>query len=267
MKRLSFLVCLSLVVTVSAVASDGVLVPIFFAGPGSNGSLWFTRLVVFNNSDRPLQGIQFVFFDGCAFPNGCLAPIPPRSSLVATTPDNTNFNNGFFLFPGIEQPDVWYVLRVIDRSRLLVNNGTDVPVVPIDSFSEKPLQLLDVPVDDVSRVTLRVYGISPATPRVRVTVFQDSQPTLSFQPLPSQLLSEHFYNLAIPQSPSPATGSFSRPSGVVINDLFDTATTATALHVRIEVQSTTPGAPIWALASVTNNASQAVTIIAPRPSP
>jgi hypothetical protein len=265
MKRLSFLVCLSLLVTVSAGASDGVLVPIFFDGPGSNGSSWFTRLVIFNNSDRPLQGIQFTFFD-CPIPEGCSAPIPPRSSFTATTAPNTNFNNGFFLFPGIEQPDVWYVLRVIDTSRLLLNVGTDVPVVPLDSFSEKTLQLLDVPADDLSRMTLRIYGIPPATPRVRVTVFQDAQATFS-QPLPPQLLSEHFYDLAIPQSPSPATGSFSRPSGAVISNLFDPATTATPRHVRIEVQSTTPGAPIWALASVTNDASQAVTIIAPRPSP
>jgi hypothetical protein len=82
--------------------------------------------------------------------------------------------------------------------------------------------------------------------------------------MPARLIAERSYDLAM--SPfGPLSGSFSRPSGIVIGDLL--TGTESAGPVRIEVQSATPGVPIWAFASVTNNATQHVTVIVPRPSP
>lgn len=121
------------------------------------------------------------------------------------------------------------------------------------------MELLDVTTDPAFRVTLRAYAIPPAHPRVRVAVFQDT-PLTDFQVPASRLLSERFFDLTT--SPfGPLTGSFSRPAGIVIGDVV--APTALATPVRIEVQSVTPGVPVWAFASVTNNVTQQVTTVTP----
>jgi hypothetical protein len=252
---------LLLSVTAVAYAADGVLVPVFYGDPGEFGSLWRTRLTIFNNSDHAVDGITLDY--ACAIPEGCPAPMPPRSSATLVATNGFRYTNGFLLYTGMEQPEVSYSLRVYDESRAGTSYGTDIPVVPLDSFSEKPLELLDVSTDAAFRVTLRAYAIPPAQPRIRVSVFQDTVPS-NFQAPPAQLLSEQFYDLTRPPL-GPSTGSFSRPAGIVIGDLITPTTSATP--VRIEVQSVTPGVPIWALASVTNNATQQVTVVVPRRSP
>jgi len=264
MKPARLVACLFLLTFASfAVASDGVLIPIFYGGPGAFGSLWRTRLAIFNNSDQPLKGITFNSL--CPIPEGCLAPIPPKSSLTLIASDGFRYINGFLLYPGIDQPDVWYSLRVYDESRAGANFGTDVPAVPLDSFSERQLQLLGVPTGSAFRVTLRVYAIPPVAPRVRVAVFQDTELS-SAQAPPAILVRERIYTVE-PSPFGPSSGSYSRPSGIVVGDLFDGLPSGLADAVRIEVQSATPGVPIWAFASVTNNATQLVTVVVPRSSP
>jgi hypothetical protein len=252
---------LLLSVALAAHAADGVLVPIFYGDPGAFGSLWRTRLTIFNNSDRAVNGILINF--ECPIPEGCLAPIPPRSSVTLVAANGFRYTNGFLLYTAVVQPEVSYSVRVYDESRSGASYGTDIPVVPLDSFSEKQLELLDVPMDAAFRVTLRAYAIPPAQPRVRVSVFQDT-PFSFFQVPAARLLSERFYDLTTAPF-GPSTGSFARPAGIVIGDLL--TPTASATPVRVEVQSVTPGVPVWAFASVTNNATQQVTVVVPRPSP
>ena len=245
---------------IAAAANQGVLVPIFYGDAGANGSLWRTRLTIFNHSDIPLPGIPIVL--QCPIPEGCQQPIPAKSSVSLLATNGFRYPLGFFLFSGADTSDVWYSVRVFDESRSGTNYGTDVPVVPLSAFTSQPLQILDIPTDPAFRVTLRVYAIPPAAPRVRVAVVQDPSPTFGSQQNPPIPLKETSYDLA--PSSDPSTVSFSRPSGAVIGDLLSGVRSAG--QVRVEVQST-DGTPIWAFAAITNNATQFVSVAVPRSLP
>ncbi len=255
MKRaIAMALCLFLAAA-TASATDGVLIPVFFGGPGAFGATWRTRVNLFNHSDSEVPAIPILY--PCGIPEGCFRPLPPRSAYSFTAVDGTKYGTGFFLYTGKE---VSCSTRVYDISRSDVNYGTEIPVVPMDSFSSNALQLLDVPADGAARATLRLYAVPPAAPQVRVRIFRDA-PIDSGLPIPPpSLLRETMYDLQLPQF-GPATGSFSRPSGLVIGDLL--AGITSDRPVRVEVQSD-GGAPVWAMATVTNNRSQVVTVIAPR---
>jgi hypothetical protein len=75
------------------------------------------------------------------------------------------------------------------------------------------------------------------------------------------LVSEAIFSLQAAPS-----GALSRPSAVMISDpLGASASEADGSRFRIGVQSQTPGVPIWAFATVTNNETQRVTVISPQP--
>lgn len=258
MKRLFLLFLAVVSLQVPAYASDVVLVPIFFGGEGAFGSMWRTRLSFFNNSDVALSGLPIIY--PCAIPEGCQMPLPAHSAASLLAVDGFKYGNGFFIDPGTPNADLSIALRVFDASRTSSNYGTDVPVVPLSAFSTSKLELLDVPAVNTTRVTLRLYALPTTTPVVHVRVWQDETMSSPITPAP-RLVLEADYQLQ-PGDAAASTASFSRPSGIVVSNLL--AGVEFQGSARIEVQSTTPEAPIWALASVTNNDTQLVTIIVPR---
>lgn len=260
MKKILFVAFSIFSATVASAASQGVLVPIFYGDSGAGGSLWRTRLTIFNHSDIPLPGIPIIL--ECAIPEGCQQPLAAKTSVSMLATNGFRYPLGFFLFTGADTSDVWYSVRVFDESRGGTNYGTNVPVVPLSAFTSQPLQILDIPTDPAFRVTLRVYAIPPAAPRVRVAVVQDPAPTFGSQQNPPIPLKETSYDLA--PSSDPSTVSFSRPSGAVIGDVLSGVRSAGV--VRIEVQST-DGTPVWAFASITNNVTQFVSVSVPRSLP
>jgi hypothetical protein len=263
MKSILLAVVVLIAPVLLAAPGEGVLVPIFYGDPGAHGSIWRTRLTVLNDSDQPLEGIQLFF--SCPIPEGCPLAFPARSSWTTVARNGSRYDLGFFLFPETVA-DVSYALRVYDESRSAENYGTDIPVVPVSDFSAQKLQMLDVPRDPASRLTLRIYAIPPGEPRVRVRVYEDPALSESIDDpvLPPRLLSETFHDLR--QSPfSEGSASFSRPSGVVVSDVLATVPEGTSEAVRVEVQTADGSTPIWAFISVANNTTQLVTTIVPRP--
>ncbi len=254
--------CATILLVLSAPSSlradDGVLVPVFYGQGGGFESEWKTRLVIFNHGDEDLSGIVLNW--PCGIPEGCPTPVSARSTVTLTAAEWFSYDTGFLLYPGVEDPDVFYSLRAFDVSRSTLNYGTAIPVVPLASFTEMPLELLEVPSDPNFRLTLRIYAVPPAAPSVRVRVYwsDDSEVPVSWE---SQAIRrERTYQLVVP--PGAAAGhSFSPASGAVIGDLLEGMEGQGTL--RIEVRSATPGVPIWAFGSVTNNTTQMVTVVVP----
>lgn len=236
-----------------------VLIPVFLAGPGAFGSHWNTRLTIANTSDVPLGSIPYTY--QCGIPEGCLSPFPSHASVVWNA-TSTFFVTGFFINMGqLELPRVVFSLRVFDDSQSAIDRGTEIPVVPYSSFRESEIQLLDVPTDSRFRVALRVYALATQTPAIAVRTYRDPPPGGGGPQGPRVLISERIVFLQTGTS-----GPLARPSSVMISDpLGGGASEADGSRFRIGVQSQTPGVPIWAFATVTNNETQRVTVISPQP--
>ncbi|HUP44234.1 MAG TPA: hypothetical protein VM779_01865 [Thermoanaerobaculia bacterium] len=137
-------------------------------------------------------------------------------------------------------------LRVRDLSRQAETLGTEIPVVRESEFLTEKMTLLNVPTDERFRPMLRVYRFlaflePPGTVRLRF---------YRIGVTPDVLLSEQTLALAGSGIGYAQLASF--PPEV----LNETA-------VRIDLELLTP-MQFWAFVSVTNNATQHVTIITPQ---
>lgn len=246
-------------------ANTPVLIPVFFAGPGAFGSSWNTQLTVLNNSDKPLTSIPYVF--ECPIPEGCLSPIPAHASVAFTAgapncPACFQFSTGFFYsVRSDELSQAVLSLRIFDRSQTTADYGTEVPVVSAAAFHETELQFLDVPADPNFRSTLRIYSLPNQVPSVRIRSFQERPTIFGLPQSPSLLIAESFVSLVPP--PDVPSATLHGPS-IVINNPLAAQTNNDGSRYRITVESVTPGLPIWALLTVTNNQTQRVAVIAPK---
>ena len=236
-----------------------VLVPVFFGGPGAFGSHWNTRLTIANTSDVPLGSIPYAY--ECPIPEGCLSPFPSHASIVWNA-TSTFYVTGFFInMRQDEFPRVAFSLRVFDDSQSAIDHGTEIPVVPYTSFRESEIQLLDIPGDSRFRVAVRAYALPTQTPAIAVRTYRDPPPNWGGPQRPRVLISERIVFLQ-----AGISGALPRPSAVMISDPLGASTSeADGSRFRIGVQSQTPGVPIWAFATVTNNETQRVTVISPQP--
>src|SRR5436190_813625 len=235
-----------------------VLVPVFFSGPGALGSQWNTQLTILNNSDNPLTSIPYLY--PCPIPEGCLGAIPPHASIAlrAVSATSTGF---FYSVRADELPQTVFSLRVFDQSQATADYGTEIPVVTSSAFREDELQFLDVPADPNFRITLRVYALPGNAPMIRVRAFEEPQSQFGSPQSPSVLIAERVF--ALNPTTVPMSVTIQGPS-LVINDALGIHSTNSDKRYRFTVQSTTPGVPIWALVTVTNNQTQRVTAIAPK---
>lgn len=141
-------------------------------------------------------------------------------------------------------------LRIQDISRQSATFGTEIPTVRSSSAATKPIDLLLVPSDGDFRSLLRVYDFDAAAGHsVLVRLYKPA-----FSPTnraTDQLLSETTLDFEVPSDTFdyPGYAQMYVPSGVS--------------PVRIEIVPVTPGLRFWAFASVTNNATQHVTLVSP----
>lgn len=127
-------------------------------------------------------------------------------------------------------------LRVTDVSREASSLGVEVPVVTADRFSIT-VALLNVPVDPRYRHTLRIYSLQREP--VSATVAFNGQNHRELTLTPGRDMFEPAYA-----------------------ELTDFPITPGQTSMRVTVSS---NVPIWALASVTNNETQAITTVTPQP--
>ena len=129
-------------------------------------------------------------------------------------------------------------LRVADVSRSNQTFGTRIPVVPESEFRSDFLTLIDVPMNSKFRSTVRIYSLDPGT-SVHVRVIRSDS---------TAIYSEADVDLKDP-------ADMFHPGYAQLPDF------GVQDNVRIEI--TPNGKRIWAMASVTNNDTQQITIVAP----
>lgn len=136
-------------------------------------------------------------------------------------------------------------------------SGTEVPVIHESRMSAAPVHLLNVPLDRGSRNMLRVYALPEVlAPAVEVRYFR--MPRDPFDLTPELLRADR---VALQTAP-PLEGFLVHPS-MIAHGFHDLPELRDEEGVWLEIVPLTPGLRIWAMVSVTNNATQHVTLVTP----
>jgi len=222
-------------------ALDPILFPVFLPETnGAFGSRFVTSARAWNKGgSRPVT--IFGQDTNCYLFTPTLSPLQPFPLGVSDTEHilltGCSHSVGrVFWVPRNDVPRLAASLRVTDVTRESSSLGVEVPVVTSDRFSIT-VALLNVPVDPRYRHTLRIYSLrrEPASVTVRVNGQHHRQLTLT----PGHDMFEPAYA-----------------------EVTEFPITPGQTSMRVTVDS---DAPVWALMSVTNNETQAITTISPQP--
>lgn len=225
---------------------ERILFPVLFSGAGVGGSQWVTEAVISN----PRK--WFVWNYNSIFPYVCLG-YPCGERLAPESVQRFNGhgypNGAALLVPREEAGYLSLSLRARDVSREAEGLGTQIPVVREAGMFRDTITLLNVPLDPRYRVKLRVYlfdaGLSGASPyQAHVGI----RPVVGEPRFTSVPMSSTCHNSQC--NVFPYYGEFDFPPGTA-GELAD-------LYVHFD-----PGYLGWALATVTNNRTQQVTIVSP----
>jgi hypothetical protein len=265
-------VVLMLLTPAVAAADDfeRLLLPLVVADlPGAYGTIWHTDLVVRNEGDVPLE----IFSSECIFrcvTTTCSVPICP--GFVATPPhapleeDLVQHEIGVIGNPGslLHIPrgagrNVVVSLRLFERSRMSNEFGVEIPVIrEVDLFTNV-LWLPDVPMPSGARTHVRVYGVeSPSgEARVRVRTYRGEGDLPAF---------DAAFDLQAGSSTlaTPKPGEYIERKASYLLLLLPPELTTNAMPLRVRVDPITPGLKFWAMASVTSNDTQHVTLVTPQ---
>lgn len=215
-----------------------LFVPVLISNlPGVGGSVWATEVWVTNTSDQPV-----VY---------ALAPVPCNVSAgcptYAVSPQATVRDDDLVPRPTGRwvgfNPAIQLEARIRDLSRNALSAGVELPIVRETDFRSDEINLNGISQDPRFRVTLRIYGLDAGG---QVTVEQIDELGHLIRTTPVVL--------PPPDNPLILTGY----AQLAIDSVPDVRA---PLRIRIRPVA---GAPrIWALASVTNNATSEVTLIQP----
>jgi len=244
-----------------------VLVPVFAAEPvpGVNGSSWATELWL-SNPGRKTVAAYGVSWE-CMIPECGFAPAPvePGRTFRPGLLGAEGGLRGALLYLGPENAgDLAFALRFRDLSRQRSTWGTELPVPRESAFHEGAFSLVDVPVVEGFRQTLRIYEIdgTPRAASVRVRTFRldpsRSEPTGG----PDELLGE----AELPLDFGAVLGGVppDHPGYAEVTDLSTLAPLGDAERLRLEIEPTTPGLKLWAFVTVIHNETQHATVISPQ---
>lgn len=159
-------------------------------------------------------------------------------------------------------------LRVHDITRQASAWGSMVPVVPENRFAES-VTLLALPGQDPNfRVNVRLYSLNTDAPvDVNVRAYAMNTRFASMPSFEDVLVGSRTITLPKPAAPDWLAG-YNQPPDVspaffYIGDLGSVTDGAPPPLVRLEISSANPGATIWAFATITNNETLEVTVVAP----
>ena len=241
---------------------ESILLPIYFPGTveGAHGSRWQADLWIRNDSNETALLAPWP----CPPGDSCPAAVPltyalePDKHLRGLSPHfQVRSNPGQLLWVSRNAvDDVEFSLRFADTTRAALNGGTDMPVVRERDLHLDSMNLLNVPMTYDYRVLLRLYE----------TAYRDSNFRISFYAYDAsgaqQLLHQEEIGITNPQD-----GLFKTESAYMQYDvtrLLDTDDKAWPETIHIEIVPLKPGSRFWAMASVTNNVTQLVTLVTPQ---
>ena len=220
---------------------ERVLFPVLFNSKGAQGSEWVSEAAIFNPGRWFVENYNRIDAEPC-IDYGCSQLLSPNGYFPF---DGAGYANGIaLLVPRPEAPHLSFSLRVRDVARQAEGYGTEVPVVREEKMFAGTMTLLDVPVDPRYRTKVRVYAFDDDPYGASVVLQRGSRRTTMFVPA-SRSCSGNAC------AATPWYGELDLPAG--------------ALDERVNVYVTWGGhaARAWSFASVTNNQTQQVTLVAP----
>jgi hypothetical protein len=225
------------------------------ARPGAYGSQWEAQTWIHNRN--PTHGVGLVPTAACLSLCTVFGGLDP--SQTSPTPLWTQYANGWPAL--LVQVDAQYAddltvsSRIRDRSRDDQSAGVRIPVVREEEMFAGLLELVNVPLDSRFRVRLRIYALpETSTPMVTVRYFDLTDHLLFTEDL---LLEAHANGI-----PDFGGENFS-PSKAERGGIEMIPALAGKSAMRIEIAPRSDGLRFWAFASVTNNVTQEVTVVAP----
>ena len=243
---------------------EKALIPVYAAEPvpGVNGSLWTTDLWVSNSADS-VATIGGIVWD-CLLPECYLpAPLPPEVTIL-TGPLAAEPLRGVLVSVDADHPEQSaFGLRFRDLSRQATTGGTELPVPRQGAFRSSRFSIVDVPVTDGFRQTLRIYELdgAPRAALVRIRLFRIDEDRHFLSDDPDTLLGEGVRTLTF----TPGDGGLIEyPGYAEVTDLSTIAPLGDAERLRIEVAPETEGLRLWAFVTVIHNETQHATVVSPQ---
>ena len=241
---LIFIVAAVLAVPAFAQERERILLPIL-SGPvhGAHGSEFHTDLRILNTSDQDVTILGIT--QNCPV---CLPPLNqytlgPGEEIEPSDVLPTG-NPGRFIT--VAQNDISALamnLRVYDVTRDALNFGTEIPTVREHGFTLNKIVLVGVPTDSRFRNTLRIYAQVPGGLQVVI----GNRPPIKVELRPGR---DEF-----------------EPAYAMITDFpVDAGVVNVTVELDPDIVSLLPiEIPLWAMVTVTNNDTQAITTITPQP--
>jgi hypothetical protein len=242
----------------SEAAYTPVLIPLIFSGPGALGSQWVTRASFFNESSVAITPLNRNAVSTCP-PNVSPCPAPPfAANAWDEFHHGASYPSGLILWlPRNQVNDIDFSLHVRDITRAGENLGTEIPVIREEELISGDVHLLNIPVADNFRYTLRVYDLGFKTSRrVFVSAVSPTNETVGSITLELQAADEACLGGPVGCTPN-------LPRYAVIQD-FLTASATDLEKIRLVIHPESPEMRIWAFVSVTNNSTSQITTITPQ---
>lgn len=219
---------------------EPVLFPVMVQGPGAFGSQWSTEVLLRNDNDYTFP-VSSIFDRHLPLFHDGRPPAHFTSEVVTNLPD------GYLLYiPRQASPRVFFSTLVRDLSRQAEALGTEMPVVRETDFFDRTFTLLNVPTDARYRVALRLYRIDDRS-MLRIRVRQMSSEETALVDEDIELSPAGSHRIAY------------------IGDLVARyPQLAGKGPLRIDVDTSVASPASWGFVSVTNNATQHVTVISPQ---
>lgn len=251
--------------TAAQPAYERILVPVFFSGPGAHGSQWWTTVTIANSGDTPLRFSRSVLWGNpeCSAVCGCGPSDEVRPQSVNEVCQGYSDPAGLILYMEKTENNVQFGGRIADSSRDQETAGTELKIVREHELRAGSIVLPLIPTGPGFRIGLRLFDTRPAgSPEV----------ILRIHDYPG--LSHPFIEEAIPLSLPPDAGE-PRPAHAayaMIGDLVARYPQLKTSHEWISIELILPEPDIspprkpsyWALATITNNVTQQVTMVTPQ---
>jgi hypothetical protein len=229
---------------------------------GAYGTDWRVELALRNASTEPVHVFRHYRFYFCIdWPTPC-APRPMLPPRTVADESWTGFahamlgpggGQGAFIYIPKDQEDIFINLHLFERSFGHQSEGVEVPVVRSDEMLLHPVELLNISTNPSGRRLLRVFAAPP------LDVYDVLMHARVYPLHGDEVLAEIPLTLA---RRDPAETHPHYAEAGIDHEQWPLLATADAIRVRIEPVSH-PGVPYWAMVSITDNATQHVTLVTP----